>query len=141
MHKETDSGFRDIASTAVWGTGQLACRKHSGACGKHSGRDMQELQRVEKNMGEDYRLNYRLDKECHEDAEAICGQSVCDRNPYGGSCGGTVLRCLVENKADIKNENCKREVFYFIKMEVCTTEVASQTPPPLVACSSPILFL
>jgi hypothetical protein len=33
-------------------------------------------------------------------------------------CGGTVLRCLTQKRDDIKNEACRKEVFYFEKMEV-----------------------
>jgi hypothetical protein len=33
-------------------------------------------------------------------------------------CGGTVLRCLTQKKDEIKSEACRKEVFYFEKMEV-----------------------
>jgi hypothetical protein len=33
-------------------------------------------------------------------------------------CGGTVLRCLTEHRDEIKSESCRKEVFYFEKMEV-----------------------
>lgn len=40
--------------------------------------------------------------------------------PFAGKapCGGTVLRCLSEHYEDIDTEDCKGEVFYFMKMEV-----------------------
>jgi hypothetical protein len=33
-------------------------------------------------------------------------------------CGGKVLHCLTESKDQIKSEQCKKEVFYYEKMEV-----------------------
>jgi Golgi apparatus protein 1 len=33
-------------------------------------------------------------------------------------CGGTVLRCLTDNRADIQDASCQQEVLYFEKMEV-----------------------
>ena len=80
-------------------------------------------------MGEDFRLNYRLEYECSNDAEALCGEDVCPRAKSLDICGGKVLRCLVEKKDEIKDENCKREVFYFIKMEVCSARAAPETQP------------
>ena len=33
-------------------------------------------------------------------------------------CGGTVLQCLSDKIEEITDEDCKKEVFYFQKMEV-----------------------
>ena len=33
-------------------------------------------------------------------------------------CGGKVLRCLTDKMDNIKAEACKKEVYYFEKMEV-----------------------
>lgn len=33
-------------------------------------------------------------------------------------CGGKVLRCLTDNVASIKAQNCAKEVYYYQKMEV-----------------------
>ncbi|EFJ50973.1 hypothetical protein VOLCADRAFT_103617 [Volvox carteri f. nagariensis] len=75
-----------------------------------------QVQQYENEVSTDYRLNYRLKKECRDDIDSLCS-SVCTADD-GTICGGTVLRCLTERKEDIKSESCQREVLYFEKMEV-----------------------
>lgn len=85
---------------------------------------VQELQRMEKEMGRDYRVNYRLEDACSRDVDSLCGADVCNRAKQI-SCGGTVLRCLVDKKEEIKAESCKQEVYYYVKMEVCSQHTAA----------------
>lgn len=37
---------------------------------------------------------------------------------HGQVCGGKVLRCLTDKADDIQDEGCRKEVYYFEKMEV-----------------------
>jgi|UniRef100_A0A7S1X9L8 Golgi apparatus protein 1 len=75
-----------------------------------------EVRRFENRENQDYRLNYRLNTACEVEIDMLC-PDVC--NPMlGEACGGTVLRCLSEHQDDIKEEECKKEVTYFINMEV-----------------------
>jgi len=67
-------------------------------------------------QNEDYRLNFRLNTACEIDIDTLCAEAC---NPMmGEACGGSVLRCLSEKQEDIKAEECKKEVTYFINMEV-----------------------
>ncbi|GIL70396.1 hypothetical protein Vretimale_3583 [Volvox reticuliferus] len=75
-----------------------------------------QVELYENEAATDYRLNYRLRKECRDDIELLCS-SVCATED-GATCGGTVLRCLTERKEEIKRESCQKEVLYFEKMEV-----------------------
>mmetsp|Transcript_18814 Transcript_18814/g.52452 ORF Transcript_18814/g.52452 Transcript_18814/m.52452 type:complete len:892 (-) Transcript_18814:83-2758(-) len=76
----------------------------------------EEVQKQEQRQNEDYRLNFRLHRACEVDVNELCSD-VC--SPFQGqACGGTVLRCLTDNREKIQDEACKHEVFYFIKMEV-----------------------
>ena len=43
---------------------------------------------------------------------------ACTSTSIDQPCGGTVLRCLTEKLDEITDAECKKEVFYFIKMEV-----------------------
>jgi golgi apparatus protein 1 len=79
-------------------------------------------------MGEDFRLNYRLEHACSRDVGNLCGKDVCDQGNEI-SCGGRVLRCLVDKKEQIVAESCKQEVFYFIKMEVLRVKPSASFPP------------
>jgi hypothetical protein len=79
--------------------------------------DVQELARFEKNMGRDYRLNYRLENACSNDVLQLCSDT-CEGLRSGHACGGRVLRCLVEHQDDIKSDSCRHEVLYYIKMDV-----------------------
>jgi golgi apparatus protein 1 len=65
---------------------------------------------------QDYRLNFRLNKACSKDIEKTC-KNKCSTY-LGQACGGTVLRCLQDNMDKLQNDECKEEVFYFVKMEV-----------------------
>ena len=42
---------------------------------------------------------------------------ACTSTSIEQPCGGTVLRCLTEKLEDITDAECKKEVFYFVKME------------------------
>lgn len=63
------------------------------------------------------RLNYRLSMACHETIMDKCADA-CTSSSIEQPCGGTVLRCLTEKLEDITDAECKKEVFYFVKMEV-----------------------
>ena len=63
------------------------------------------------------RLNYRLNDACHDTITSKCGDA-CSSQGVEQPCGGTVLRCLTDKLDEITDEDCKKEVFYFIKMEV-----------------------
>ena len=63
------------------------------------------------------RLNYRLSMACHDTIMNKCADS-CTSTSIDQPCGGTVLRCLTEKLDEITDAECKKEVFYFIKMEV-----------------------
>lgn len=77
---------------------------------------MKEVRRFENRENEDYRLNYRLSHACELEIDMMCANAC---NPMmGEACGGQVLRCLSDKQDDIKNEECKKEVSYFINMEV-----------------------
>mmetsp|Transcript_34914 Transcript_34914/g.77608 ORF Transcript_34914/g.77608 Transcript_34914/m.77608 type:complete len:994 (-) Transcript_34914:752-3733(-) len=76
----------------------------------------EEIISFENEISKDYRLNYRLAKACQGDVQALC-PSVCQQND-GQVCGGKVLRCLTDKMDSIKADACKKEVYYFEKMEV-----------------------
>lgn len=63
------------------------------------------------------RLNYRLSIACHDTIMNKCADA-CTSTSIDQPCGGTVLRCLTEQLDEITDAECKKEVFYFIKMEV-----------------------
>jgi Golgi apparatus protein 1 len=76
----------------------------------------EEITRDENRSNEDYRLNYRLNMACELDIDELCADEC---SPFlGHACGGTVLRCLSDKKESISNDECKKEVSYFQKMEV-----------------------
>mmetsp|Transcript_2773 Transcript_2773/g.6900 ORF Transcript_2773/g.6900 Transcript_2773/m.6900 type:complete len:501 (-) Transcript_2773:276-1778(-) len=76
----------------------------------------EEISRDENRENEDYRLNYRLNLACELDIDELCAN---DCSPFlGHACGGTVLRCLTENKENINSDECKKEVNYFENMDV-----------------------
>lgn len=73
-----------------------------------------EVERERQVAAKDYRLNYKLKKACEDDSDKLCSD-VC--NPYqSSSCGGRVLRCLTDKRDQIESDECKNEVFYFLKM-------------------------
>ena len=51
-----------------------------------------EVSRDNNRMGQDYRLNYRLNHACESDINRLCANQ-CSSSP-GTSCGGLVLQCL-----------------------------------------------
>ena len=70
---------------------------------------------------------------CHDTIMNKCADS-CTSTSIDQPCGGTVLRCLTEKLDEITDAECKKEVFYFIKMEVrafmITSDHASETDTP-----------
>ena len=71
------------------------------------------------------RLNYRLSIACHDTIMDKCADA-CTSTSIDQPCGGTVLRCLTEKLEEVTDAECKKEVFYFVKMEV-----RGPCPPPL----------
>jgi Golgi apparatus protein 1 len=67
-----------------------------------------QVKAYEKEVGKDYRLNYRLATNCAKDVGALCA-NLCSSTD-GSVCGGKVLRCLTDKIEDIKAEGCKAEV-------------------------------
>lgn len=63
------------------------------------------------------RLNYRLSTACQNTITEKCADA-CASTSIEQPCGGTVLRCLTEKIEEITDDHCKKEVFYFQKMEV-----------------------
>ncbi|KAK9865562.1 hypothetical protein WJX84_005695, partial [Apatococcus fuscideae] len=76
-----------------------------------------EVERQQQNSGTDYRLNFRLANACHSTIASKCSDA-CGAINLEQPCGGKVLRCLTEKIEEIQDEECKKEVFYFEKMEV-----------------------
>lgn len=56
---------------------------------------------------------------CHETIQDKCADA-CTSPTIDQPCGGTVLRCLTEKLEEIADAECKKEVFYFVKMEART---------------------
>ncbi|KAG2452551.1 hypothetical protein HYH02_002788 [Chlamydomonas schloesseri] len=75
-----------------------------------------EVKEYELEMSKDYRFNFRLHKACQKDVDKLC-PGLCQAND-GSPCGGKVLRCLTDKIDDIDDEGCKKEVYYYEKMEV-----------------------
>ena len=51
-----------------------------------------QVSRDNNRMGQDYRLNFRLNKACESDVNKLCA-NMCSSSP-GTTCGGLVLQCL-----------------------------------------------
>ncbi|GIL97843.1 hypothetical protein Vretimale_3387, partial [Volvox reticuliferus] len=75
-----------------------------------------EVSAYEAEISKDYRFNYRLHKACQKEVDKLC-PGLCQTND-GSPCGGKVLRCLTDKIEDIGDESCKKEVYYYEKMEV-----------------------
>jgi Golgi apparatus protein 1 len=74
-----------------------------------------EVKRDEIRSAQDYRLNFRLNKACDADIDALCF-SAC--SPFmGQACGGAVLRCLQTKQANVTSEACKKSIFEIEKGE------------------------
>ncbi len=54
---------------------------------------------------------------CHTTIQNKCSDA-CGAINLEQPCGGKVLRCLTDKIEEITDEECKKEVFYFEKMEV-----------------------
>lgn len=81
------------------------------------------------------RLNYRLSIACHDMIMDKCADA-CTSTSIDQPCGGTVLRCLTEKLEAITDAECKKEVFYFIKMEVrrCHTAMLPHNVRHICTC-------
>ncbi|CAI7785932.1 unnamed protein product [Closterium sp. NIES-54] len=83
----------------------------------------EEVKKDETRAAEDYRLNFRLNKECFVDVERLCLHS-CDAaletggTETGVTCGGATLKCLTENERKLTSKTCRQELFYFKKRMV-----------------------
>ncbi|CAI5947591.1 unnamed protein product [Closterium sp. NIES-64] len=83
----------------------------------------EEVKKDMKRAAEDYRLNFRLNKECFVDVERLCLHS-CDAaletggTETGVTCGGATLKCLTENERKLSSKTCRQELFYFKKRMV-----------------------
>ncbi|CAI7732820.1 unnamed protein product [Closterium sp. NIES-53] len=83
----------------------------------------EEVKKDETRAAEDYRLNFRLNKECFVDVEHLCLHS-CDAaletggTETGVTCGGATLKCLTENERKLTSKTCRQELFYFKKRMV-----------------------
>ena len=75
------------------------------------------------------RLNYRLSIACHDTIMDKCADA-CTSTSIDQPCGGTVLRCLTEKLEEVTDAECKKEVFYFVKMEVISTLLLLLLKPP-----------
>ena len=69
---------------------------------------------------------------------------ACTSTSIDQPCGGTVLRCLTEKLDEITDAECKKEVFYFIKMEVRRPRLAAHAlraalRPRIRVPSAPVL--
>ena len=84
------------------------------------------------------RLNYRLSMACHETIQEKCADA-CVSKSVEQPCGGTVLRCLTEKLEEITDAECKKEVFYFVKMEarsrLCSLCPCTPAAPAVLAAS------
>ncbi|GJP29711.1 hypothetical protein CLOM_g19337 [Closterium sp. NIES-68] len=93
----------------------------------------------QQHAAEDYRLNFRLARECFADVQKLC-MHACDEaavDPPSSStssspaslpvtCGGATLRCLTGAASNISSATCRDEVFHFQKQEVA--DVALDVP-------------
>ena len=70
---------------------------------------------------------------CHETIQDKCADA-CTSPTIDQPCGGTVLRCLTEKLEEIADAECKKEVFYFVKME-------ARAPPRPTRCMAACLPL
>jgi len=61
------------------------------------------------------RLNFRLNQACEGDLAVLCA-AECSYSA-NHDCGGMGLRCLQSHQDEITTEECKKEIFYFEKME------------------------
>lgn len=75
---------------------------------------------MEKKMGEDFRFNHRLESACVEDSTQLCSEVCTEGMRNLRPCGGKVLHCLIKKESQVKSRACKKEVSYYIKMEVCS---------------------
>ncbi|KAI8465216.1 MAG: hypothetical protein J3K34DRAFT_379960 [Monoraphidium minutum] len=98
----------------------IRCLQENKAHKEFGSKCAEEVTAYEQRASQDYRLNHRLRTECKADVAALCKEACKkgDGQPSDDVCGGTVLRCLTEKQDDIKAEGCRREVLYYLKMEV-----------------------
>eukprot|EP00201_Polytomella_parva_P015143 CAMPEP_0175066598 /NCGR_PEP_ID=MMETSP0052_2-20121109/16604_1 /TAXON_ID=51329 ORGANISM="Polytomella parva, Strain SAG 63-3" /NCGR_SAMPLE_ID=MMETSP0052_2 /ASSEMBLY_ACC=CAM_ASM_000194 /LENGTH=941 /DNA_ID=CAMNT_0016333331 /DNA_START=144 /DNA_END=2969 /DNA_ORIENTATION=- len=75
-----------------------------------------EVASYERRASSDFRLNHRLAAACQNDALNLCAET-CDI-AGGQLCMGAVLRCLTDRREALTDGTCRKEVDYFLKMEV-----------------------
>ncbi|CAI7795594.1 unnamed protein product [Closterium sp. NIES-54] len=126
----------------------MAClQEHMGDADMSKGCS-EEVKNDQQHAAEDYRLNFRLARECFADVQKLC-MHACDESallptssdPSSSSssspaslpvtCGGATLRCLTGAASNISSATCRDEVFHFQKQEVA--DVALDVPLQ-VAC-------
>ncbi|CAI5958736.1 unnamed protein product, partial [Closterium sp. NIES-64] len=119
----------------------MAClQEHMGDADMSKGCS-EEVKSDQQHAAEDYRLNFRLARECFADVQKLC-MHTCDEGallPSSSSspaslpvtCGGATLRCLTSAVSNITSATCRDEVFHFQKQEVA--DVALDVPLQ-VAC-------
>ncbi|GFR44890.1 hypothetical protein Agub_g6234 [Astrephomene gubernaculifera] len=111
--KEIDRFCKDIPH----GSGRvIRCLQDNKAQKEFGKACAEEIKAYEAEISKDYRFNFRLKKACQKDVEKLC-PGLCQTND-GSPCGGKVLRCLTDKIDDIGDEGCKKEVYYYEKMEV-----------------------
>lgn len=104
---------------------------------------VQELQAFEKNMGEDFRLNHRLESACEKDTMRLCHEECIGATEFQ-PCGGKVLHCLTEKQINVTSRECKKEIDYYIKMEVRLPRSRRCRAPPVpvlclfCTCATPV---
>lgn len=110
IKKHCAQEIKEHCSEVPKGSGRvLSCLAHSAPREEFNGECKSAVERYQKRQGDDYRLNYRLNRACEVEVDKLC-PDVC--SPFQGSaCGGAVLKCLSENKANISDTACRREVF------------------------------
>jgi len=110
MKKACGSEIKTFCKDVPHGNARIIqCLANHDADAEMSSECRTEVKRYSQRAGEDYRLNYRLNKACDLEIDRLCAD-VC--SPFQGqACGGTVLQCLSDKKENITDTACKNEVF------------------------------
>lgn len=110
IKKHCTEEIKQYCSEVPKGSGRvLSCLAHSSQREEFNNECKRAVERYEKRQGDDYRLNYRLNRACEVEVDRLCPDAC---SPFQGSaCGGAVLKCLSEKKANITDQACRREVF------------------------------
>ncbi|CAM6095965.1 unnamed protein product [Calypogeia fissa] len=70
-----------------------------------------EIVADEVESAQDFRLNYRIYKDCQDDVKSLC--PVWEKCKGPEPCGGVVLQCLQEKVDQLSSEECKKDVVSF----------------------------